>query len=50
MARPTVDWWGLRVVSIEYFGGGRRSSAMTVPIDVIRALVARIEETAHDPS
>ena len=48
--RSTVDWWELRVVSIEYFAGGRQCNAMTTPIDVIRALIARIEETAHDPS
>ncbi|HEX7941706.1 MAG TPA: hypothetical protein VF488_07855 [Gemmatimonadaceae bacterium] len=41
-----VDWTGLRVVSIESFGGARQWSAMTVPMNIVRALVARIEETA----
>lgn len=45
MERSTVDWRGLRVVSIEYSGGGRQSSALTVPIDAVRARSARIEET-----
>jgi hypothetical protein len=47
MERTTVDWPGLRVVSIEYFAGVRRFHAViTVPMDIIRALVARIQETA----
>lgn len=45
MERSTVDWRGLRVVSIEYFGGGRQSNALTVPIDAVGARIARIEET-----
>jgi hypothetical protein len=36
----------VRVVSIEFFGGARQFNAMTVPIDIVHALVARIEETA----
>ena len=40
-----VDWPGLRVVSIEDFGGARRFNAMTVPMDIVRTLVAPIEET-----
>jgi hypothetical protein len=46
MEHPIVDWRGLRVVSIEDSGGVRQCNAMTVPMDIVRALVARIEETA----
>jgi hypothetical protein len=34
------------VVSIEYFGGAWQFNAMTVPMDIVAALVARILETA----
>jgi hypothetical protein len=34
------------VVSIELFGGARQCYALTVPMNVVRAMVARIEETA----
>jgi hypothetical protein len=36
----------VRVVSIEFFGGAAQRNAMTVPMEFVRALVARIEETA----
>ncbi len=45
MERPTVDWPGLRVVSIEYSGGARQFDAMTVAMELVRALVARSQET-----
>lgn len=46
LERAIVDSLGVRVVSIEFFGGARQCYALTVPMNVVRTMVARIEETA----